>query len=111
MVRKLEQTLEAGVQQPRLAARVAGDVQVWPADVADQQRVAAEDEPRLLGPTPAIGDGVGVMGGSLTRCRDRGHERVPELDHIAVGQCDVLELDPGPGRQVGGRARVGDERR
>ena len=99
------------MQQPRLAARVAGDVQVGPADVADQQRVAAEDEPRLLRSAPPIGDRVGVMGGSMPRCRDRGHERVPELDHIAVGQCDVLELDAGAGRQVGGRARARDERR
>src|SRR5436853_5796274 len=35
--------------------RVTGDVQVGPADVADQQRVAAEDQPRLLRPTPTVG--------------------------------------------------------
>ena len=50
------------------------------------------------------------MGGRVPRRRDRGHERVPELDHIAVGQRDVLELDAGVGRQVGGRARARDER-
>jgi hypothetical protein len=60
-------------------------VQVGSADVADQERVAAEDEPRLLCPTPPISDGVCVMGGRVSRCRQRGHERVPELEQIAVG--------------------------
>src|SRR5438270_7079561 len=55
------------------------------------QRVAAEDKPRLLRPTPTVGDRVSVMGGSVPRCRDRGHERVPVLEHLPVGQCDVLE--------------------
>jgi hypothetical protein len=30
----------------------------------------------------------------------------PELDHIPVGQCDVLELDSGVGRQVRGCAHA-----
>jgi hypothetical protein len=109
MVGQLEQPLEACVQQECLAARVAGDVQVGSADVADQERVAAEDKPRLLCPTPPIGDRVCVMRGRVPRRRDRGNERVPELDHIAVGQCNVLELDSGTGRQVSGRARARDE--
>ena len=50
IVGQLEQPAQARVQQPRLPARVAGDVQVGAADVADQQRVAAEHEPRLLAP-------------------------------------------------------------
>ena len=33
------------------------------------------------------------------------------FDHITVGQCDVLELDPGVARQVSGRACARDERR
>jgi hypothetical protein len=32
-------------------------------------------------------------------------------DHFAVGQCDLRELDPGVGWQVGGYARARDERR
>ena len=46
----------------------------------------------------------------MTRRRDRGHERVPELDHLAVGERDVLELDARAGGQVGGRAGALDER-
>src|SRR5207248_183958 len=90
--------LTSPVKRPRPAVRVAGAMQLGPADVADQERVAAEDKPGLLRPTATVGDRVGVMGGSVPRCRDRGHERVPELDHLAVGQCDVLELDSGGGR-------------
>ena len=93
VVGQLEQPPQTRVQQARLAARVAGDVQVGPADVADQQRVAAEHEPRLLGAAAPVGDHVGVMGGRVPRRRDRGHERVAELDHLAVGERDVLELD------------------
>jgi hypothetical protein len=104
MVRQLEQALQAGVQPSRLAARVAGDMQVGPANVADQQRVAAEDKPRLLCPTPPISDRVCVMRGRVPGRRDRGDQRVAKLDHVAVGERDVLELDPGVGRQVGGRA-------
>ena len=65
MVGQLEQPPQTRVQQPRLPARVAGDVQVGPADVADQQRVAAEHEPRLLAAAPPVGDRVGVMGGRV----------------------------------------------
>src|SRR4051812_38824089 len=82
---------------PCLAARVAGDVQVGSADVADQERDAAEDKPRLLRPTPKVGDRVDVMGGRVPRCRDRGHERIAELDHLGVAQRNVLELDAGVG--------------
>jgi len=110
MVRELEQALEARVQQPRLTARVPGDMQIGPADVTDQQRVAAEDKPRLR-PSAPVGDRIGVMGGSMPRGRDRGHECVPELDNIAVGQCDVLELNAGVGWQISGRACARDERR
>ena len=58
----------------------------------------------------AVGDGVGVMGGRVTRRRDRGHDRVAELDHVTVGERDVLELDAGAGGEVGGRAGALDER-
>ena len=53
---------------------------------------------------PPVGDRVGVMGGRVARRRDRGHERVPELDHLAVGERDVLELDAGV-RRAGRRSR------
>ena len=111
MVGQLEQPPQARVQEPRLAVRVAGDVQVGPADVADQQRVAAEHQPRLVVAAAPVGDRVGVMGGRVAGRRDRRHDRVAELDHLAVGERDVLELDPGARRQVGGRAGALDERR
>jgi hypothetical protein len=94
------------VQQERLTVRVTGDVQVGSADVADQERVAAEEKPRFLCPAPTVCDRVCVMRGRVPRCRDRGDERVPKLDRVAVGQCNVLELDSGAGRQVSGRARA-----
>ena len=50
------------------------------------------------------------MGGRVPRCLNRRHERVPELDHVAIGQRDMLELDAGGRRQVGGRAGTRNER-
>ena len=111
IVGQLEQPAQTFVQQPRLPARVAGDMQVGATDVTDQQRVAAEHKPRLLAAPPPIRERVGVMCGRMTRCRDRRHDRVAELDRLAVGKRDVIEVDPRARGQVGGRAGALDQRR
>jgi hypothetical protein len=51
-----------------------------------------------------------VMDGGMAQGRDRGHERVPELDDVAIGERDVLEGNTGAGGQVAGRAGPLDER-
>ena len=84
MVRQLEQPPQARMQQPRLPARIPGDVEVGTADVADQQRIAAENEPRLLIPAPPVGDDVGVVSRRVARRRDRSHDRIAELDPFTV---------------------------
>jgi hypothetical protein len=93
-----------------LTARIVGDVQVGAPHVADQERVTAEDEPRLVGPAPAIGDRVSVVGGRVAGGGDRRHERVAELDGLSICERDVLELDAGTGRQIWGRAGAVDQR-
>ena len=98
------------MQQARLAARVAGDVQVGTPDVADQKRVAAEDEPRLVVAAPPVGDRIGVVRGRVPGRREGSHQRVPELDYFAVAEGDMLELDPGAFRQVCGCTGLLDQR-
>jgi hypothetical protein len=89
------------VQQPCLPADVVGDMQVGSSDIPDEQRVAAEHEPRLLGIATPVGDCVRMVSGRVPRRCDRSHERVSELHDIAVGERDVLERDPDTGGQVG----------
>ena len=36
----------------------------------------------------------------MSRCCDRSHEGVTELDHVAAVEGDVLELNPGFCRQI-----------
>ena len=54
VVGQVEQPPQTRVQKARLSVRIAGDVQVRAADVADQERVAAEDEPRLFVATAPV---------------------------------------------------------
>ena len=91
MVGQLEQPRQARVQQPRLPAGVARHVQVGATHIADQQRVAAEDEPRLLATSPTVCDRIGVVSGGMAGGRDRGHDRVAELDLLAVGDRNVIK--------------------
>jgi hypothetical protein len=86
-------------------------VQVRPADVADQQRVAAEDEPRLLVAAAPVRDYIGVVRRRVPGCVERRDDRVAELDPIAVGERDVIELDSGAGGKIRRRFRRLDERR
>ena len=86
-------------------------MQVGPADVADEQRVAGEHEPGLLVATAPVGDDVGVMGGRVPRCRESADDRVAEFDRLTVVQRNVVEGDARPGREVSGRAGRFHERR
>ena len=111
VVGELEQAEQAGVKRTSLALAVRRDVEIRPPDIADEQRVAREYEPWLVGATPAVGHRVRVMGRCVTRRRDGRNDRVSELDHVPVVERDMVEADSGAGRQVGGRTRALDERR
>ena len=82
----------------RRGARIARRMQVGAADVTDKKRVAREHEPGLFRSPALIRHDVGVVRGRMARRRHRSYERVPELDHVVVGQCRVHELDLGPRR-------------
>ena len=83
-------------------------VQVGAAGVTDEQRVAREHEPRLLG-AAVVGHEVGVVREGVTGCGDGPDLRVSELDALAVLQRVVVELDPGAGREIGLCACARDE--
>ena len=53
----------------------------------------------------------GVVGGCVARSGDRRHDRVPELDGVAVVQRNMRERHGCTGRQVAGRTRPLDQRR
>ena len=111
MIGQLEQAHHRAELLPRQRLRVSGRVKVGPADVADEQRVAAEDEPGLLRPAPPVGNDEGEVGGRMPGRRNRTDDRVPELDDVAVGKRLVLELDACVRGEVGGRTGRLDERR
>lgn len=83
-------------------------VEVGPAGVADEQRVAGQDEPRLVG-ARQVGDDVGVMGGGVSWCCPCLEHGVAEFDQLAVGEFDVGKVHAGALGQVGGGAGAGDE--
>ncbi len=56
VIGQLEQLLERRVEEAGLAERVAGDVKVGSPHVTDQERVAGEDKPGLVGAATAVGD-------------------------------------------------------
>ncbi len=76
--------------------RIPGDVQVGASDVADQQRVAAEQQPRLLGAAAPVGNRVRMVGRRVTGRRDCGDDRVPEFDDIAVVSATWSNSTPAP---------------
>ena len=65
MIGELEQSPQASLQQPRLRVDVVCDVQVGPADVADQKRVAAEHKPRLVGSAAATSQETVALAATL----------------------------------------------
>ena len=86
-------------------------MQVRTADVADEQGVAREHQPRLVVAAAAVGDDIRVVRGCMPRRRQGAHDRVAELDDVRVLERHVRELDAGVPRQVRLRSGRGDERR
>jgi hypothetical protein len=106
-----EQALQGRVElarQPR-RGRSVPRVQVGPADVADEQRVAGEDQPRLLRAAAPVRDNVGVVSRRMAGRRDRSNDGVTKLDGVTVTKGAVLELDRGAVRQIRRRTRSRDE--
>ena len=85
-------------------------MQIGTAHIPDKERVAGEDEPRILGPTAQVGDDVRVVGRRVTRRREGTHERIAEFDPLAVGEFRVLELNWRAGREKRCRTRHLDQR-
>jgi len=83
-------------------------VEVGTTGVADQQGIAAQQQPRLLGPA-AVGDQVGVVSGRVPRGGDRLDLGVAELDDLTVGKREMVELHAGPGRKIGARPGAFDQ--
>lgn len=111
MVGKGQQALgERAVQDARqfLHAVVTVGVQIRPPGVADEQCVAGEYEPGLVG-ARMVGDDVGVMGERVARRGDGPQLGVSERHDVAVGERMMREVDARALRQVGGRARARDE--
>ena len=75
-------------------------MQVGAADVADQERVAREDEPRLFGAAAPVGDHVRVVSRRVPGRGKRAHDRVSERDDFPVGERDVFEVDDPAGGQI-----------
>jgi hypothetical protein len=89
---------------------VAVRVQVRPAGVPDEQRVAGEDEPRLVA-AAVVGHEIGVMSRRVPGGRNRLQLGVAERDDLAVGEWVMSEVDAGVLRQVGRRPGPGDQLR
>ena len=104
VIRQLEESPQRGVLLERERARVSLRVQVGTPDVADdEQRVAGEDEPRLLRAATQANTANAACAGRVPGRRDRLHERVAEPYLVAVGERVVAELDGGARGQVGRR--------
>ena len=70
-------------------------VQVGQACVADEQCVAGEHQPRLVG-AGVVGDGVSVMGSGMARRGQRPNRSAAEYDNSAVTEGHVLKRTPAP---------------
>jgi hypothetical protein len=103
-VGQLEQACQRAVQDPRLARGVARDVEIRPADVANQQRVAGERKPRLARPPAEIRHQIRVMSRRVSGRGEGAHDRVAHLDLVAIGECVVLELHARVDRQISASA-------
>ena len=109
-VRQLEQPPE-GVEEP-LGAFDRADGEVGPGRVADEERVAREDEPRLVG-ARRVDDGEAAVLGPVTRRVDHAHrdgadrELVAVLERRRAGTRHPPRRGCSPGRRArarGGRA-------
>src|SRR5918999_2925514 len=111
VVRQAQHALvERAIQRPGhlLDAVATVRVQVRPAGVPDQQRVAGEHHPWIVGPG-VVGDQVRVMGVGVPGGGDRLELRVAEPHHLAVVDGVVVELDACAPGEVRRGARAGHE--
>src|SRR5207245_3544161 len=69
-------------------------VQVGTAGVGDEQGVSGHHEPRVVA-ARAVRDDVRVMRSGMSGGGDRLDLRVAELEHLAVRERMVLEVDSG----------------
>jgi hypothetical protein len=119
-VRQFEQASQ-GVEK-LLGALLRADREIGPGGIADEERVAGQDEPRLVGPR-AVDDGDARVLGAVSGRVDCAQHDVAERDLAAVlqrvvlvrclgGRVDrdrqtVLQREPSvPGEMVGVRVRL-----
>jgi hypothetical protein len=107
-----EPLVERAIQGARqlLDAFLARGMQIGTADVADQQRVAGEDEPGLV-TAAVIGDQLGVMRRCVSGRGDRLDHRVAQLHQFAIRELVVGELGARALGHVCGRPGALDELR
>ena len=101
-VAESEEALHRGVQPARALLLV--DREIGPGDIADEERVARDDEPGLRA-TALVRDQVGGVLGPVARRRERGDRDLPDPHRVPVGQRLVREVDARRGGDVDGRAR------
>jgi hypothetical protein len=110
VIRQRQQHLEqARVQPPRLAGGLFLAQQIGPPDVADEERVAGEDEPRLLG-AGAVADQQAEALGRVAGGVEDPHEVVAQLDLLAIAERYEREGHRGGLVQVDGCAGRGRQR-
>ncbi len=97
--------------EQRRRALVAGDCQVGPSAVADEERVAGEQEPRLVG-TRAVGDDDAAVLRAMARGVEHVEGDVADLDAVGIAQRPVLVhgardlVDPDPAAVLQGQDAV-----
>ena len=99
-VSERQQALQRFVETSGALLLVHGKIRS--GDVADEERVSRDDEPRLLAAALVRDEGRGVLG-PVPRRGQRGDGNVPDRDAVAVGKRLVRKLDAGSGRDVDGR--------
>ncbi len=97
-----QETLQRLVEPARALLLVDGEI--GPGDVADEERVPGDDEPRLVSPAFVRDEVGGVLGPMAGRGKRRDGD-VSDLHSVAVRQRLVRELDFRRRRDVDGRAR------
>jgi hypothetical protein len=85
-------------------------MQVRAPDIADEQRVAGEDEPGLLCSPSPVGDEVRVVRRRVPRRGESANDGVSELDDVTVSEGGMGELDAGLGWKICRRSRCLDQR-
>ena len=97
-----QQALDRGIEAPRPFLLV--DREIGSRDVADEERVAGDDQPRLVA-ARLVGDEVRRVLGPVAGRGESGDRDVAEGHLVAVGQRLVREVDACRRRDVDRRAR------